>query len=638
MTARARSGWMALALVALAVLAHGSALSGGFIWDDEAYVIGNANLRSWEGLARIWLEPRTSPQYYPLVFTTLWMNYQAHGLQPLGYHLVNLLLHVASALLAWRVLARLAVPGAWLAAVLFAVHPVHVESVAWVTERKNVLSAALYLSSAWCFLRFAGVGGASRRRVLAYVAALLLFAASLLAKTVTCTLPAALALVLWWQRGSLRWRDAAALAPFLLVGVAAGLATIWLERVHVGAEGAEWTLSPFDRALIAGRAVWFYAGKLAWPHPLAFMYPRWTVGLSPWWMCVFPTAALAALAVLWQRRDAWGRGPLAGALFYVGSLFPALGFFNIYPMRYTFVADHYVYLSSLGLLALAGAGLARMRRAVRPVLAATLVLALATLAWNRGHVFRSAESLWRDTLKRNAGSWMAHNNLGLILAGSGRGDEAMLQFQQALALRPASPESLTNLGMVLAARGRRAEAIARHREALALSPDYVQAWNNLGIALSQDGQHEEALRCLRHALELRPRYADAYLNLGHACLGAGRVADAMAAYREVLALQPLSAEAANNLSWLLATSEQPALRNPGEAVRWGELACQVTGYRDVNMLGTLAAAYAAAARPQEAVRALDRALALARAARQAGLVRELEQRREQYRSARAPAP
>src|SRR5437870_3711674 len=373
----------ALALVLLVVATYLPALRAGFIWDDDAYVTANATLRSFDGLRRIWLEPGAVPQYYPLTFTSLWLDYHLWGLHPLGYHLVNVLLHAANAILVWLVGRRLALPGAWFAAAVFAVHPVHVESVAWVTERKNVLSGALYLAAFLAYLRAAG--GARG----AYGLALGLFVGALLAKTVTCTLPVVLLLVLWWRNGRV---DVAPLLPFFVLGAAAGFVTAWTEGHHVGATGELWRLSLPDRCLIAGRALWFYAAKLAWPHPLAFIYARWHVDAAVWWQYLFPLAAAATVAALHLARGRIGSGPLVAALCYVATLAPAPGFVNVYPMRYSFVADHFHYLASLPPIALAAAGATRLPRP--QVIGAGVLLALGTLAWRQALVYRDAETIW----------------------------------------------------------------------------------------------------------------------------------------------------------------------------------------------------------------------------------------------------
>ncbi|HOW19171.1 MAG TPA: O-GlcNAc transferase, partial [Phycisphaerae bacterium] len=336
----------AAGLLLLALAVYIPAMRGGFVWDDDDYVTENRTLRSLDGLGRIWFDIRATPQYYPLVFTSFWLEYHLWDSRPGGYHVVNILLHGTSAVLLWLVLRRLAVPGAWFAAAVFAVHPVHVESVAWITERKNVLSGVFYLSAALVWLRFAGLDcprAAEPRRRSLYAIGLFLFACALLSKSVTASLPAALLLVLWWKRGRIARGDFLPLVPFFALGAVMGLITAWVERHHVGAEGAEWALSAAERCLIAGRALWFYAAKLIWPVRLTFIYPRWPIDSGVWWQYLYPIAAVAAIGLLWGLRRRIGRGPLVAVLFFAITLAPALGFFDVYPMRYSFVADHFQY-------------------------------------------------------------------------------------------------------------------------------------------------------------------------------------------------------------------------------------------------------------------------------------------------------
>ena len=281
-----------------------------FIWDDDAYVTHNGTLRTLPGLWAIWFVPFSIPQYYPLVHTTFWIEYHLWGLAPLGYHIVNVLLHGASAVLFWRLLVQLRLPGAWLAAALFAVHPVDVESVAWVTERKNVLSLAFALAALSSYLKFhpasvqsdqdhAVAGSAGARW---YLLALALFIAALLSKTVVATVPAVLLVIYWWRTGGIDWRELPFLMPFFVLGAASGLFTAWLEVKHVGAEGEEWDFTSVERVLIAGRVLWFYAAKLAWPYPLIFFYRRWMIDWHEAWQYVYPAAAVATIVLLWCGR------------------------------------------------------------------------------------------------------------------------------------------------------------------------------------------------------------------------------------------------------------------------------------------------------------------------------------------------
>jgi len=532
------------AIVALTLLAYVPAIRGGFIWDDDLWITGNENLRSLGGLWKIWFAPLANPQYYPLVNTMYWVEYHLWGLDPLPYHLMNVSLHATSAVLLWRVLLRLAVPGAWLAAAVFALHPVQVESVAWITEGKNVLAGLFYLLALLAYLRFAPP---ERERPsghrLFYALALGLFACALMAKTVTCTLPAALLLVLWWKRGEVRWRDLLPLVPLVAVGAAFGLATAWLEKHHVGAAGAQWSFSLVDRCLIAGRALCFYAGKLLWPDPLAFIYPRWQIDATSWWQYLFPLAALAVGAGLWIARRRLGRGPLVAVLFFAVTLGPALGFVDFFPMRFSFVADHFQYHASVGLIVLAVAAGAhaveRARRRQAGLVAATVVLAaLATLTWRQGHVYKDLETLYRDTLAKNPDSSMVHNNLGQILDRQGKREDALRHYAEALRLSPELPEAHNNLGFVLEELGRSDEALAEYAEAVRLLPDYAQANFNLARLLAGHGKLDEAAAHYEESIRKRPRFALAHEYFAEVLLSLGRIDEAIARFREAVRLDP----------------------------------------------------------------------------------------------------
>lgn len=570
------------ALLALTLAAYVPVMTGGgFVWDDDAYVTANATLRDLDGLARIWLDPGAVPQYYPLTFTSLWVDHHLWGTHPAGYHVVNVVLHAVNAILVWRVLALLALPGAWLAAAIFAVHPVHVESVAWITERKNVLSGVFYLLALLAYLRFAGLGApVARRRV--YALALGLFACALLAKTVTCTLPVVALLVLWAKRGTLTRRDVLPVLPFLAVGAVLAGVTVWMERHHVGAHGAAWALSLVDRVLIAGRALWFYAATLAWPRRLTFIYPRWTIDAAAWWQYVPPLAAALVVAVLVAARRRIGPWPLVAVLCFAVTLAPALGFVDVYPMRYSFVADHFQYLASAALIALAAAGIARgearLRRAGRALAAerrvgagaaAALLLVLAALTWRQARAYSGEETLWRDTLAKNPGAAMAYVNLGMVLHREGRLVAATDAFAAALRLDPADAEVHGDMGVTLASRGMNAEARRHLEEAVRLAPDAAEAHNNLANALVAAGDVDGALAHYREATRLRPDYADAHNNLANALVQRGDPVAAVAEYRAALRLDPAYVAAHYNLGALLAADGdvEGALREYGEAVR-----------------------------------------------------------------------
>jgi Tfp pilus assembly protein PilF len=575
MAARTNRLLWTLALVTLVCLAYLPAMSAGFIWDDDNYVTHNSALHNVAGLRAIWTDPRSTPQYYPLVHSLFWIEYQAWGLRPAGYHVVNILLHAANAILLWRLLAMLKIPAPWMAAAVFALHPVHVESVAWITERKNVLSGFFYLAAAITYCRFAfpsdaTVGQSIRWR--SYALSIFCFVAALLSKTVTVTLPAALLLIVWWRRGRISIRDAWPLLPMLVIGIPFSMMTVWLERHHVGAIGADWQFTFVDRFLIAGRALWFYAGKLVWPTPLIFIYPRWQIDSTAWWQFAFPLSAIGVIIFLARR----GRltGPLVALLLYAGTLFPALGFFDIFPMRYSFVADHFQYLASIGLIVLAvasGHGLMqRMQTPWLPRLVAGLVLGiLMAMTWRQSGIYRDRETLWRDTLAKNPSCPMAHHNLGNVLVEQGRLVEASIEFRRAIQLDPGDTLARLNLANVRSEQGRFGEALEQFELILKLDPREARAHYNMANVLDRLQRQEEAERHYRQALEIAPTHPEARLNLATLMMQQGRWNQAEVELRELLRISPASYLAHCNLAALYHHRGDPerALVHARQALR-----------------------------------------------------------------------
>ena len=533
--------WAAV-LVLLTVGAYIPAFYADFIWDDPDYVLNNFNLRTTKGLVRIWLEPQSSPQYYPLVHTSYWLEYRLWELGPAGYHATNIFLHAASAVILWRILLLLELPGAWVAAAVFALHPVHVESVAWVTERKNTLSLVFYLAAAYCFLQRELVPQ-SRGSWILYFASLALFLAALLCKTVTATLPCALLVVLWWKQGTLSLRQIALATPMLLIAIPLGLHTAYLERHHVGAVGPDWDYSFVERCLIAGRAVWFYAGKLVVPYPLIFMYPRWEIDAGDWRQYLYPISAVAFVAALLLLVKRIGRGPLAAALFFGGTLFPALGFFNVYPMRYSFVADHFQYAASIGLIVLLVCGaswlLAKYRLAsAGPLVACPIVLGLAVLTWRQSLIYGDLESLWRDTLAKNPTCEMAYINLGTWLRDHNRHSEAVELFQTAIEHEPGNPDFQIGLAAARAGLGHLDEAEQILRNAIQLDANHALTYSNLADVLYRKGQPGEAEKMLQRAIALDEKNVLIRNNYGVLLFKERRLAEAQRQYELVLKRVP----------------------------------------------------------------------------------------------------
>lgn len=528
---RVRAALGAAALGLLAALAYSPVWSAGFIWDDDAHLTPSA-LRDASGLARIWAEPGATQQYYPLLHSVFWLEHRLWGEAPRGYHAANLVLHLAVALLFWRLLRALAIPGAALAAALFALHPVHVETVAWISEQKNTLSAAFALGAALAWVRFDD----ARRRG-AWWGGLALFVAALASKTAIAPLPAALLVLAWWRRGAIELRrDVLPLVPWFAVAIGTGLFTAAVERDLIGAGGPEFELSALQRLLLAGRIPWAYVRQLVWPSDLIFVYPRWTIdpGAVAAWAGIVIMVLLTAF--LWRNRPK--RAPLTVWLLFVGLLFPVLGFFDAYPFRYSFVADHFAYFASLPVLAGAAAFLASRERIATPLTLACVLLVLPALAWRtHRHAgnFRDAAALYRHTVERNPAAWMAWNNLGReLLSDPARRDEAIDCFSRALRLRPDYFEARTNLGLVLTQSGRAVEALPHLRRAVELQPAAYQGHTNLGIALAGAGRAPEALVAFRTAAALAPKLPNARENLAKALLLAG--------YRDAAAVELAAAE------------------------------------------------------------------------------------------------
>lgn len=556
----AKAGTEALGLAALMLaavaLAYLPALHGTFLWDDDAHVT-RPDLRSLHGLWRIWAEVGATQQYYPVLHSAFWVEHRLWGDSVLAYHLFNVALHAAAAWLLVKVLRALSFPAPVLAGLVFALHPVCVESVAWIAEQKNTLSAVLYLSAALAYLGFDATRSRPR-----YALASLLFLGALLTKSVTATLPAALLVVFWWRRGRLdARRDALPLAPWFVVAAGSGLLTAWIEARLIGAEGAPFSLGALQRVLLAGRAVVFYAGSLVWPVHLAFIYPRWAPDPRDAWQYLFPAAVLAALAALLvaARRS---RGPLAGLLFFVGTLFPVLGFVNVYPFLFSYVADHFQYLASLGLLVPLAWAVDRAARRLlgegpKAAAAALLVPAiLGCLTWRQSRNYRDADTLYRATLALNPSAWLAHYNLAVSLGGQpGRLPEAIAEYEAALRLKPDHWAARNNLGSAyLRVPGRLDDALAQFEAAIRLRPDFAEAHNNLGVALGRiPGRTAEAISQLRIALRIKPDYDGALNNLGVMLARDPRsLGDAIDAYRSALRLAPGNAEYHYNLANALA--------------------------------------------------------------------------------------
>lgn len=664
-------------LVLSTILVYHPAWNGGFIWDDDDYVTKNPLLMAPDGLRRIWFSLDSPSQYFPLVYTAFRIERHLWGLNPTGYHWVNILLHAGNALLLWRLLSRLSVPGAYLAAVIFALHPVQVESVAWISERKNVLMACFFLLTLhawWTFLSSSG-----RRAGLFYCLALIAYSAALTAKTTACTLPAALLLILWLKDWPINRVRILQVTPFLLLGLAMGLVTVWWERFHVNTRGALFEMGLVERMLVATRGVWFYLGKLIWPSKLTFIYPQWTISTSNPWAFAGLVGGIALCAAVFALRRYTGRGVEVAGMFFVATLSPLLGFIMLYTFRYTYVADHYQYLACIGPIALFAAAVTQLGRMLGNELRLTaligfvLACSLGFLTWRQASTYSNVETLWRTTIARNPDCWMAYNNLGIALFEKGKVEDAIAQYEKSLHFRPAYAQTHYNLGTALLERGDIDEAIAQCREALRLQRREPDAHVALGNALLAKKDVDGAIDEYRTALELRPNHADAHYNLGNALMKRGEVDsavhefeeairfqsdlveahiqladvmtqradwhDAIVHYERTLELIPNSVATCNNLAWILATCPQDSFRNGPRAVELAEKAQRLSDKESPVVLHTLAAAYAEDRRFNEATRVAEQALGSALREGNSALAADLRREIEIYRSGSPyPAP
>lgn len=563
--------WLALALTAGIFVAYAPAWQGGLLWDDAQHLT-NPSLRPLSGLWRIWFELGATQQYYPLTHSVFWLEHRLWADGTLGYHLVNIALHAASACMLVVLLRRVDIPGGLIAAVLFALHPMHVESVAWITELKNTLSGALAMASALTYLHFDDT-----RSTTAYRTALLLFVLGLLSKSVVAPLPAVLLVLLWWRRGTIDIRrDVKPLVPFIIAGLAAGLATTWIERTLIGAQGEAFALSFADRVLVAGRAWWFYLATMAWPSNLMFNYPRWDVSAAIWWQWLFPLAvALVGLVCLRIRERT--RAPLAAFLIYGAWLFPASGFINVYPFRFSFVADHFAYLASIPMLVLIAAAMhTATRRVAGPArIVGLIVLAsvLAGLTYRQSAAYASAELLYTDVLARNPASWLAHGNLGMLALQNARDtadlETARRHLTEAVRLNPNVAEARNDLGTALQLMGRTSDAVVEYRAAIRIAPGFARPHANLATALLALNRPADAAAEAREAVRLQPEFADGHAALGVALLALGDSAAVMH-MQAVVDLRPNDAMARERLALAL-----DSVGRTGEAAEQRRLARQL---------------------------------------------------------------
>jgi len=575
--------WKSLLLFTANLAAHWQALGGGIIWDDDAHIT-RTGLRSLSGLWDIWTKLGATQQYYPLVHSFFWFEQSIWGDSAFYYHLTNIILHSIVSLLLVFTLKKLEIRGSWVAGFIFALHPVHVESVAWITEQKNTLSAIFYLAAAYYYIKF----DTEKLNKLYYIASFL-FICALLSKTVTATLPAALLVVFWWKRGKLSFKnDIIYLIPWLLIGALGGYFTAWVEKTLIGAQGPDYQnaviLNPITRCLLAGHVIWFYLSKLLLPVNLVFIYEHWTLDAANPFDYTYLIVLLIFVFLLCKhalRKNINGntsinnRAPLAGFLFFSGTLFPVLGFANVYPFMFSYVADHFQYLASIGIIVPAASfitiyleKLTADDKGSFSAIGGVILSILGFLSWNQCSMYKDAETLYRITIDRNSSCWMAHNNLGAILLGKNNIPEASKHFEEALKIRPMYPDAQSNLCSVLIRTGKIQEAIEHGIIAVKLRPT-AENHNNLAIALYNVGRISEAIEHYLAALKINPNYVEVLNNLGNAYLKIGNENKAIECYVVAIKNNPNFADAWSNYGVVLANQRKfaEAIKADEQAVR-----------------------------------------------------------------------
>ena len=538
--------WLLGLLLFLAVVvAYSPVWWAGYIWDDDAVITSNPVIVGPLGLKEIWTT--SAADICPLTLSTFWLEHKLWGLDPLPYHLVNVFMHGACALVLWRLLRDLLVPGAWLGAAFWALHPVQVESVAWVTEMKNTESALFFLLAILYFVK------SLRNTANGLYALTLLFAALAIAsKSSTVILPVVLCLCAWWVEGRWDWRNIAKVAPILLMSITAGIVTMWTQQLG-GASDPLWSRSWPERLAGAGDAIWFYLGKLVWPYPLLTLYPHWQINAANRLSYLPLLAVVILLFVLWRWCESWSRPWYFAFAYFVVALAPVLGLLENYIFRYSVVFDHLQYLASMGPLALAAAGLVRFvnrvvpgKSAVHSALAAAVLVVFGLLSWCQAWVYENKVTLWTHTLAGNPYCDVAYNNLGILCDQNGQEDQAIEDYRKALTINPNYPEAHFNLGLILNRRGQAEEAMGEYQRAVDIYPDYLDAQNNLAILLLQKGHMDEAIAHYRQVLEIIPDDVEAHANLGVVFAEKGQDAEASVEFQKALRLAPNHAAANGN--------------------------------------------------------------------------------------------
>jgi len=510
-------------LIILCLGVYASSCKNGFIWDDDDYVYNNSYIQNAEGLKYIWLSRKT-PQYYPIIFTMFWLEHKLWGLNPFGYHVVNLIFHIINALLLFLILQKLCPGFAFPVALLFAIHPIQVETVAWITERKNIMALFFFQLALLAYLRFDRVGN-----IKSYLIVIGFFICALLSKSISVCFVFIPVLYKWFKDNKVNFREIKISLPLIFIGFLAAINTIYMEFYHVGARGVDWSLSLLGRFILSGRIALFYIYKVCFPFKFMFFYPRWSVDVTIWWQWIFSISVISFLIFLFYYRRHIGRAAIVLFSFYIISIFPALGFFNVYPMIYSFVADHFSYLSMPWLLLLICSSTyfifdklsnrflflkSYLGKISGWLIFSIIIISMCVKSQALTRNYNNIFIFWKDSIAKNPQSWMAYNNLGLAYARAGKDQEAIANYKKSIEINPKYVQAYNNLGLAFGRRGEHKQAIDYYRKALEINPDSAETYNSLGLIYDSLGEFNKARGYYEKSIEIKPNYIYAYNNLG----------------------------------------------------------------------------------------------------------------------------
>ena len=679
-------------IVVIVFLAYLSSISGDFILDDDVLLTENPLVKAPDGPYRFWCSTEAM-DYWPVTNTILWIEWRLWGMHSTGYHITNLILHVVESLLVWVVLRNLSIPGAFFAALIFAVHPVNVESVAWISSRKNLMAMLFFLPSIlWYFMarmpraraETAAVrshGGPWEREradtaavcshggpwervsmeipspvapchsTLWYWLSLAAFTLAMLSKGSAAVLPVLLLLIAWWLRSTasvptpvsaktglstyLR-RDLLRTVPFFLIALALAAINVWFQK-H-GTEVVGRTAGFVERLLGAGGVVWFYLFKASLPFDLAFIYPRWNIeaGNPLWWLPL--TAALFVTAVLWLYGKTWSRPILFAWGFFCAALVPVMGFIDVGFMQYSLVADHYQHIAIIGVIALASVGWSEWHRLMRigarwtTAVAVLIVVSFTLLTYQQNGIYRDDISLYKAALAKNPSCSIAHNNLGFALYNLGRPLEAIEYYGQALALDPKYAQAKNNLGVALVRIGRLQDGIDQFEQVLRFKPNDRDAHDNLGSVLLDVGRVGDSIYHCKQALLQKPNDPAAQYNLGNALIKTGSLKEAIMHYEQALRANPDYPQVHNNLAGalIMAGRLQEGIEHLKQALRLMP--------EDINSWHNLAKVHAMNHQSSEAIAAARKALELARSRGRTEQAQQIENWLNSYRASLSEPP